>query len=140
VDGAIEVPQDRHEGYGSNTLNIVYLILSATITGLYLSAATLLFFRRRVGRYIIIAMSGFTLVAGAGGLIYSVVVYGIDHQDVIPLSIAVTIIFLLELLMLCMALMSSTQRWIAARTADTSTPGRYQPTAPMYGGQQSPPY
>lgn len=138
VEGAFETRQDRHDGIGGNTGNIVALLLVATFTGLYLSGAILLFFRRRAGRYLIAGMSGLILLAGACGLIYSVVVYGLAQEDVVPLSITVAIVFVLELLTLCMALMSSTGRWIAARTADANVPAAHQPSAPGYGPY--PPY
>ncbi|MBY8863988.1 hypothetical protein K7711_46525 [Nocardia sp. CA2R105] len=140
VMGTIATRADRHEGYDNSSGDVVALIVVATFTGLYLIAAILFFFRRRAGRYMIIGTSGLTLVGGIGGMIYSLVVNPLTQGDVIGLLISILLVFAIEFLTLCLAAVSSTRRWIEARTAEPTSPGQYQQPAQMYGRQQYPPY
>ncbi|WP_084525006.1 hypothetical protein [Nocardia vaccinii] len=140
VVGTIGTRADRHEGYDNSSGDVVALIVVATYTGLYLTAAILFFFRRRAGRYMIIGTSGLTLVGGIGGMIYSLVVNPLTQGDVIGLLISILIVFVIEFSTLCLAAVSPTRRWIEARTAAPTPLGQYRQPAPMYGPQQYPPY
>ena len=131
---------DRHEDYDNTSGDVVALIVVATFTGLCLIAAVLLLFRRRAGRYLVGGISGLVLVGGACGVIYTVVVNGLDKQGVVPLMVMVGIVFVIELPTLCLAVASSTGRWIAARTAESTAPGPYSRPASMYSRRQHPRY
>ncbi|WP_429418249.1 hypothetical protein [Nocardia sp. GAS34] len=65
---------------------------------------------------------------------YGTAVYGLDGADFGATLIGVSIVFVLELLTLCMAAMSSTGRWIEAREA------RAYAAAAMYAPQLQYPY
>jgi hypothetical protein len=75
----------------------------------------------------IIATSGLIILGGLGGIAYGFLAYGLPPGSVILMMVGVAIVFFLELLTLCMAAMSSTGRWIAARTA-----GAFVPQQPQY--------
>ena len=138
VFGTIGTRQDRHDGYDGSSTDVVALIIIATFTGLYLTAAILFFFRRRAGRYMIIGTSGLTLVGGIGGLIYSLVATQPTQGDVIGALIVMLVVFVIEFSTLCLAAVSSTRRWIEARTAAPAV--SYAQPVPMYGPQQYPPH
>ncbi len=139
VVGSIETRQDRHDGY-SDSGEVVALIVVTIFTGVYLSAAILFFFRRRVGRYMIVGASGLTLVGGIGGMLYTLVANHHSQGDVVGLLVTIVIVLVFEVPTLCLAAASSTGRWIAARTAAPAVPGPYPQPAQMYGQQQYPPY
>ncbi len=137
VVGSIETRQDRHDGY-SDSSEIVTLLVVAVFTGLYLCGAILFFFRRRVGRYLIIGTSGLTLLGGVGGMVYSLAAGNFtDHSDVVYAYVTILIVLVFESLTLGLAAVRSTGRWIAARTAASTL---HPQLAIGYAPQQYPPH
>ncbi|MQY22387.1 hypothetical protein [Nocardia macrotermitis] len=135
---SITMRSDRHEGYGDDDwVSVLMLVLIATYCGLYLSGAIFLFARRRIGRYLIVGTSGLVLVGGACAIIVAVTVNGLANEDALPLGIVVAIAFVIQLLTLCLALASSTGRWIAART--TGPAATHPRPEPTYVQPQYPP-
>lgn len=137
VAGSIETRQDRHDGY-SDAGGVVLLIVVAVFTGLYLCGAILFFFRRRVGRYLIIGASGLILLGGVGAMVYSLAAgHFTNHSVAVYAYVTILIVLVLESLTLGLAAASSTGRWIAARTA---APVFHHQPATGYAQQPYPPH
>ncbi|MBF6173482.1 hypothetical protein [Nocardia blacklockiae] len=88
---------------------------TGTIGGCYAVGAILLFCRRRAGRVLVILAATLALLGVTGLAVGSALLGGMEESDVVPVLVFVGIVFVIELLTLCLAVASSTGRWIAAR-------------------------
>ncbi len=136
VVGIIGIRKDLADNFGDGVKDdIVALSISTLIAAVFLSGAILLFSRRRAGQIIVITATSLIMVGGAGWVIFATLVLGAAKGAADFVDFMVLVVFVLELLTLCMATMSSTGRWIEARTARAHGAGMYspQPQYPYYG-------
>lgn len=133
VFGAIMTRKERAEGY-EETSSLVAVGVLSTVGSLLLVAAILLFCRRKAGRYILMVWASLTMVAVAFIMVMTAITDDLSNSDVVAFSIMLSVVVLIELPMLVCTAMSSTGRWIAART-HTGAPvaaGYPQPTYHPY--------
>jgi hypothetical protein len=114
VAGFFGSASDHRQGLDMSSDYAALAAFSAA-TLLLLTAGLLLLFRFTAGRVMVIGLSALVALGTAVGVAVSVVANGISHDAVVPLGIVLTIVFVIEVPTLCLALASSTGRWIAAR-------------------------
>ncbi|NKY47193.1 hypothetical protein [Nocardia cerradoensis] len=126
VLGAIATRQDRRSGDGS-TEDLVALIIFGSRSSLFLVGAILLLCRRKSGRFIVVAVTSLVLLVVPVFPVVAAIGGGVEKSDVVGFAVMLALLFAVELPTLVCAAMSSTGRWIAARTVKT-----HVPPAPVY--------
>lgn len=131
VWAAIMTREARAEGYES-TGSLVAVGIFSTVGLLLVLGATLLFCRRKAGRYLLMMLATLSMLIVAFMFTMTAITADeLSDSDVVGFGVGLGILVVIELPMLVCTAMSSTGRWIAART-DTY--------APMPGAYAQPPY
>jgi hypothetical protein len=126
IAGAFATRGDRHDGMPL-TGDYIALVAGGIVAVLYLAGSVLLMCKHKIGRVLLIIIPAVLMLVALGFEVRYLIIdpKGAGGSDGSATAVMLSILFALELPVLCLAVTRSAGRWVASRNAGAATSTQY---------------